>query len=92
VHLENWPTAGEVDMDLERTWIWREKSSKKAHAARKAQGIKVRMPLSSLIYSLDHHLGADIDQVIAAETNVKTVSHKSDKTKLTTQKFPWILI
>ena len=60
-----------------------------AHAQRKEAKIKVRQPLSSLIYSGSKKLDRELEQIIAEEINVKKVIYKKGaKIKLNTQITP----
>ena len=75
VHLQDWPAVDEAliddfvmkDMGLARQVV------ELGLAARDEAGIKVRQPLSFLEYSVKD-LGAELNQVIAEELNVREVS------------------
>ncbi|OGG36055.1 hypothetical protein A2363_00995 [Candidatus Gottesmanbacteria bacterium RIFOXYB1_FULL_47_11] len=79
VHLESWPGSAPNDPKLEEDMEWARHLVEKAHARRKAQGVKVRVPLAALTYRGATRLPAEIEAVIMAETNVKKVVFEQPK-------------
>ena len=79
VHLESWPDSAPNDPKLEEDMEWARHLGEKAHARRKAQGVKVRVPLAALTYRGATRLPAEIEAVIMAETNVKKVVFEQPK-------------
>ncbi len=79
VHLESWPDSAPNDPKLEEDMEWARHLVEKAHASRKAQGVKVRVPLASLTYRGAARLPAEIEAVMSAETNVKKVVFEQSK-------------
>lgn len=73
VHLSDWPVAGVVDSDLLTQMAATRKVVTDGLAVRAEAKIKVRQPLARLSYSLDDTLGAEFEQIIADEVNVKAV-------------------
>ena len=73
VHLEDWPTSGEIDRQLVSDMTSARLVAQSAHGLRKVKGFKLRQPLSSLSYSLPQKLPSDIEDLIATEVNVKKV-------------------
>lgn len=78
VHLENYPLGDKSllneelisDMQLVRQIV------EQGHAKRKESEMKVRQPLSSIIYTAPKVLADDLARIIAAELNVKAVQYK----------------
>jgi isoleucyl-tRNA synthetase len=81
VHLEKWPISGEINEQLEQDMILARKIVEKAHAARKENGFKVRMPLPALTYFSKNRLDENIEAIIAAETNIKKIIFSRNKSK-----------
>ena len=79
VHLLDWPAAGEIDTEILRQMSRTRKIITDALALRMQKSdsedqIKVRQPLSKLIYDGDK-LPEFYEQIIADEVNVKKVEH-----------------
>ncbi len=78
VHLASWPKKEELSKEqtenLSQMTAARE-IVEVAHRERKANNLKLRQPLQSLIYSSisNEQLGKDFEQIIADESNVKEV-------------------
>ncbi|MDP2671551.1 MAG: isoleucine--tRNA ligase [bacterium] len=73
VHLTPWPEMGyKADKDLEKEMARALEIASLAHAARKAENIKVRQPLAKLSYG-GEKLGEEIEKLICGEVNVKQV-------------------
>jgi len=73
VHLTSWPELDwKTEPDLEKEMSHAMAISSLAHAARKAENIKVRQPLSRLSYP-GKGLTSQIEELVAQETNVKEV-------------------
>lgn len=74
VHLAQWPIVQEnlIDEVLEKQMLKAMEISSKIHSIRKENGIKVRQPLSKLIYG-GEKLPEEIEKIIADEVNVKMV-------------------
>ncbi len=81
VHLSDWPQVHEnlIDRSLEKEMVVARAIVEKAHGQRKDKGVKVRVPLASLTYTAATKLPADVEEVLAAETNVKQVRHEKVK-------------
>lgn len=84
VHLQDYPTENKdllndkliKEMDLVR------KLAELGHAQRKEVGIKLRQPLTSVMYKYNKQLGDDLEQILAEELNVKKVEYvKSSKSE-----------
>lgn len=83
VHLQDYPSGDEsllndkliADMAVVR------KISEITHAKRKEAGIKLRQPLSSLIYKWTEKLNGDLEKLLADEVNVKLVEYKKSSGK-----------
>lgn len=73
VHLEDWPNVGEMDPQLIEDMARARSVVEVAHSLRKAKGMKLRQPLALLTYSLPKKLPAEIENLVAAEVNVKKV-------------------
>ncbi len=90
VHLSTWPIYNEELYNgvLEIKMYDAMNLASKAHALRKVAGIKVRQPLSELIYG-GVKLPKEIEEVVASEVNVKKlVFVKNSKVKLDTKLTP----
>ena len=79
VHLSDFPAVNQIliDKKLEHQMDQARQIVEKAHAQRKKAGIKVRQPLSELIYG-SSLLPMGIEKIVADEVNVKTVTFKTD--------------
>lgn len=73
VHLTDWPEAGKVDQSLLNDMKQARVIVELTHRQRKDRGFKLRQPLAALTYSLPEKLSPEVEQVIAAEVNVKQV-------------------
>lgn len=78
VHLSDWPEDGSIDEAL----LMRMSSTRKVVtdglSLRAAAKIKVRQPLAQLTYAQDDTLGHELEQIVADEVNVKTVTWGND--------------
>lgn len=78
VHLENWPTYGQVDqkvldqMDIVRTEV------EKGLALRKEAGLKLRQPLASYTGVETKHLKEAYLEILKEELNVKSILNGSE--------------
>ncbi len=84
VHLENFP-VGDSDLSdktlIEDMMLVR-KIAEIGHAKRKEAGLKLRQPLSSVLYKLPEKLAEDLEKILSEELNVKKVEfQKSSKTE-----------
>lgn len=83
VHLTSFPEGDKTlfneklisDMSLVR------KIAEAGHAKRKEAGIKLRQPLAASSYKLPDQLDKDLEQILAAELNVKAVEYKKSSKK-----------
>lgn len=75
VHLQSWPVADRslVDTKLEENMIAVREIATEIHAARQQAQIKIRQPLGKVIVTTPVKLDNDLINIIAEETNVKTV-------------------
>ncbi|MFH1244564.1 MAG: class I tRNA ligase family protein, partial [bacterium] len=71
VHLASWPVAGARDPQLEQHMRQVMQIVEAGHSARKAAGIRLRQPLSSVTIPTD--LPIELHAVLAEELNVKSV-------------------
>jgi isoleucyl-tRNA synthetase len=80
VHLENWPSANTnlIDKNLENDMKAVRDICTQIHGLRQASAIKVRQPLASATINIK--LPDDLVNIIADETNVKSVSFGKDVT------------
>jgi isoleucyl-tRNA synthetase len=75
VHLSEWPSLDYVKDDaLEKQMTRAMKVSGELHAARKADGRKVRQPLGSAVYS-GEKLPSGIESLIRDEVNIKDITN-----------------
>lgn len=82
------PNTKLINKQLEEEMLISRQIVQKVHAQRKVKGIKVRQPLSLLVYG-GEKLPKDIEQIIADEVNVKkVVFKKSSKIALDTKITP----
>lgn len=89
VHLADWPEKDKalVDSTLEEQMALVRKICEQAHALRKKEGIKVRQPLSKLVYKgrlpmiklASMSLPSELASLIASEVNVKEVILGAEK-------------
>ncbi|MBI2596988.1 isoleucine--tRNA ligase [Candidatus Daviesbacteria bacterium] len=78
VHLQQFPRGDQKLLDnrvIREMRLVRE-IGEKAHALRKEANIKLRQPLASLTYAMDHQLDKDLEQILAEELNVKKIEYK----------------
>ena len=84
VHLEDWPAAGGLPSDpalVERMDLVREVCSA-AHSVRKANGLRARLPLASLVVAGPSAAElSDFAGLIADEVNVRHVRFEEDPTR-----------
>jgi len=81
VHLEDYPLVEEsaIDEDLEREMGIARELARMGRSAREAAGLKVRQPLSEIIVGgLEGELRQSIQELIAEELNVKSISIQKD--------------
>ena len=95
VHLEAYPKTNTdlINEKLVGNMILIRKISEKGNANRKEAGIKLRQPLGSLTYSLKERVGRELEEIIAAELNIKKVEYEKSsavepKVKLDTKITP----
>lgn len=83
VHLSDWPIANQdlIDDGLESQMTRTREVVNTGLSLRAGAGIKVRQPLSKIIYN-GEALGEDFLQIIAEEVNVKSVEHKAKATEV----------
>ena len=74
VHLSDWPKAGKPDVELLAKMAATRSVVTEGLSLRAEAKIKVRQPLATLTYSTDDSVGAELEQIIADEVNVKTVT------------------
>lgn len=81
VHLEGWPKIDEkfVDENLETTMNLARNLVEQAHSLRREKGIKIRQPLSTLVYSWKERLPKDLEDIVADEVNVKKIKFEKVK-------------
>ena len=77
VHLSTWPVFNEsfYDDNLETKMYHAMRLASKANALRKEKAIRVRQPLSELIYG-EEKLGEEIETIVSKEINVKKLTYK----------------
>ena len=75
VHLEDYPDASEfpADADLVAAMDLTRDISSTASSVRKANRLRVRLPLSRLVVASGEHLGSEFTAIIADELNVREV-------------------
>ncbi|NNV09339.1 isoleucine--tRNA ligase, partial [Geobacillus sp. MMMUD3] len=75
VHLEDYPDASEfpADADLVAAMDLTRDISSTASSVRKANRLRVRLPLSRLVVASGEHLGSEFTAIIADEPNVREV-------------------
>ncbi len=78
VHLQDYPEGNKnlLDKDLVKDMMYLRKIAEVGHAKRKEAGIKLRQPLSSVLYKLPNRLSEELEKVLADELNVKKVEYK----------------
>jgi isoleucyl-tRNA synthetase len=75
VHLQDWPSVGHInELVLEHMQHTREVINE-GLSQRASSGIKVRQPLSGLVYHSRERLDSDFEDIILEEVNVKRVDH-----------------
>jgi isoleucyl-tRNA synthetase len=79
VHLANWPKTGLVDHTLIADMQLAREFVELAHSSRKEKSFKLRQPLASLIYTSETKLPQEIETILAAELNVKSVNFQEGK-------------
>lgn len=77
VHLTDYPEGDKslLDEELVGNMQMVRQIVEQAHAKRKEAGIKLRQPLASLTYESLDKLSEELEQLLAEETNVKSVNH-----------------
>jgi isoleucyl-tRNA synthetase len=75
VHLEDFPEGDKefLNEDLTKGMIKVRKITETGHAKRKEAGLKLRQPLSSVLYKLPEKLAEDLEKILSEELNVKKV-------------------
>ena len=78
VHLQDFPQGDKslLNEELVKKMIIVRKIAEIVHAKRKESEIKLRQPLSKIIYHLNEQLDLDLEKIIAEEVNVKKVEFK----------------
>lgn len=81
VHLTEWPkiSLDKADKKLFDDMKSIRKICELAHAKRKEAGIRVRQPLSKLVYKTAAPFSSDLEQLISDEVNVKVITWKESK-------------
>jgi len=79
VHLTAWPEQGDIDQKLLDDMKLAREIVELAHSQRKEKSVKLRQPLASITYLHTEKLPDEVEQVIAAEVNVKSVRYQSGK-------------
>ncbi len=84
IHLENWPSVNQkqIDQQLETHMTQVRDLCQQIHAARQQAAIKIRQPLASATINIQ--LDPELIQIIAEETNVKTITVSKNVTLDTT--------
>ncbi|KKQ67147.1 MAG: Isoleucine-tRNA ligase [Candidatus Daviesbacteria bacterium GW2011_GWA2_38_24] len=75
VHLADYPLGDKslLDLQLMADMVLVRKIVEQGHAKRKDANIKLRQPLSKVVYSSEHKLSEDLEEITAQELNVKSV-------------------
>jgi isoleucyl-tRNA synthetase len=73
VHLAEWPTPEDIDQDIIRHMAIVREVVTAGLAQRASAGIKVRQPLGVVKVTVSAKLGAQLEEIIAEELNVKQV-------------------
>ncbi|MDD5415819.1 MAG: isoleucine--tRNA ligase [Candidatus Daviesbacteria bacterium] len=78
VHLQEFPGEDKsmLDEKLMEDMIVVRKIAETSHAKRKETGIKLRQPLTSVLYKLPERLNEELEKILAEELNVKHVEYK----------------
>ncbi|MBI2984792.1 MAG: class I tRNA ligase family protein [Candidatus Kerfeldbacteria bacterium] len=71
VHLEDWPSVGEIDARLLSDMALAKQIVEQGHALRAKAGLKVRQPLAQLVMTAA--LRPDLDSIVREELNVKEI-------------------
>ena len=81
VHLTQWPKTflSKEDKKLLSDMKSIRKICELAHAKRKEVGIRVRQPLSKLVYKTAESFSGDLEQLISDEVNVKVITWEKSK-------------
>jgi isoleucyl-tRNA synthetase len=81
VHLENWPKAKKklIKPELEKEMEEVRRVVTLGLAQRKAENIKVRQPLTGLSLKRTEKFGSEMEELIMAELNVKTVNYNPNQ-------------
>jgi isoleucyl-tRNA synthetase len=78
VHLAEWPEGGLIDQKLLDDMKLARQIVELAHSQRKERSIKLRQPLAALTYTSETELPKEVEDIIAAEVNVKVTHYKKD--------------
>ncbi|MEK6808108.1 MAG: class I tRNA ligase family protein, partial [Nanoarchaeota archaeon] len=83
VHLTSFPEGDKslLDDQLIQDMTKVRKIVEGGHAKRKDANLRLRQPLSSLVYSSNKELDKDLEQILAAELNVKAVEYEKSSKK-----------
>ncbi len=77
VHLQDFPQIdGQIDKKLIEDMAIVRKIAETGNAKRKEAGIKLRQPLPSLTYGFTEKLDKELEEIISAELNVKSVEYQ----------------
>lgn len=78
VHLTDYPKGDQslLDKELMEQMSIARKVVEVGHSKRKQANVKLRQPLSSVVYKLDKKLDKKLEEVIAEELNVKSVEYE----------------
>ncbi len=83
VHLTDWPDLTvKHDVELETAMDQVREIVEKGHAIRKQEGIRLRQPLQSVAVTLKGTLLPELQEIIAAELNVKEVLLENTENEL----------
>ena len=83
IHLQTYPEGDKslLDEELNKKMVILRKIVEIAHAKRKEENIKLRQPLALLSYTGTTQLSKDLEQLLAEEVNVKTVTYTTSSSK-----------
>lgn len=76
VHLQNWPKINQdaINIKLEKEMELVRSICQIIHGQRQVAAIKIRQPLSRATITTNHHLSQEMVEIIAGETNVKSIT------------------
>ncbi len=82
VHLQDFPEGDRrlLDEKLIRDMRIIREIAEKGHAKRKEANIKLRQPLSKVVYKLSKQLHSELEKILAEELNVKQVEYQKSST------------